>query len=90
MIWQRDVLQKKFWQRGLVGSCAGRMGKGVVFTSTLLCPWIRLFTIIISAWWFQTSSKLNRQEVKEIHKNFESLETPKQLRIPPTTKKSLK
>jgi len=36
----------------------------------LLCPWIRRFTMIISAWWLsawwlRTSSKIRWQEVKE-------------------------
>ena len=29
---------------------------------TLLCPWIRYFTTIISAWQFLTSSKLKKSE----------------------------
>jgi len=31
----------------------------------LLRPWIRHFTMIISAWWLQTSSKFDCKEVKE-------------------------
>ena len=53
---------------------------------TLLRPWIRRFTMIISAWWLQTSSKFSGQEFQEIHKNIGSSETPKQVRIPPITK----
>ena len=32
---------------------------------TLLRPWIQRFTMIISAWWFRTSSKFNGREFKE-------------------------
>ena len=30
--------------------------------ASLLCPWIRCFLIIISAWWNFTSSKLKKSE----------------------------
>ena len=53
---------------------------------TLLRPWIRRFTMIISARWFRTSSKFSGQEFEEIHRNIGSSETPKQVRIPPITK----
>ena len=57
---------------------------------TLLRPWIRRFTMIISAWWLRTSSKFSGQEFEAIHslihRNIGSSETPKQVRIPPTTK----
>ena len=52
----------------------------------LLRPWIKRFMIIIFTWWLQTSSKLSGQELEEIHTNSGSLETPKQVRIPPCTK----
>ena len=44
---------------------------------TLLCFWIRSFTMIISAWWLQTSCKFTGQQFEEIVKNIGSLETPK-------------
>ena len=55
---------------------------------TLLRPWIKRFTMIIFAWWIRTSSKFSGQEFEEILRNIESSETPKQVRIPPITKKS--
>ena len=45
---------------------------------TLLRPWIRRFTMIISAWWLQTTSKFSGKKFEEFNKNIESLETPKQ------------
>ena len=55
--------------------------------ASLLCSWIRRFTMIIpAAWWLRISSKFNEQEFEEIHKNNESLETSKQVRILPGTK----
>ena len=54
--------------------------------STLLRPWIKRFTMIISAWRLRTSSKFSRQAVEEIHRNIGSLEIPKQVRIPPNKK----
>ena len=53
---------------------------------TLLRPWIRRFTMIISATWLRTSSKFSGQQFEEIHRSIGSLETPKQVRIPPITK----
>ena len=48
----------------------------------LLRPWMRRFTMIISAWWLRTSSKFSCQEFEEIHRNIGSLETSKLVRIP--------
>ena len=42
---------------------------------TLLRPWIRRFTMIISARRLRTSSKFSGQELEEIHRNIGSLET---------------
>ena len=42
--------------------------------------------MIIAAWWLQKSSNLSGQEFKNIEWNIGSLETPKQVRIPPITK----
>ena len=50
---------------------------------TLLHPWIRRFTIIISAWWLRTSSKLTWEEVKASAGKLEKWSTPKQVRIRP-------
>ena len=36
--------------------------------------------------WLRTSSKFSGQEFEEIHRNIGSLETSKQVRIPPSTK----
>ena len=38
---------------------------GSTLALTSLRPWIRFFTIIISAWWNLTSSKLNKSEAKK-------------------------
>ena len=38
--------------------------------TSLLCPWIKHFTMRISAWWLQTSRKFRGQEFKEIHRNI--------------------
>ena len=46
---------------------------------TLWRPWMRRFTIIISAWCLRTSSKFSGQEFEEIHQYIGSLETPKQV-----------
>ena len=43
---------------------------------TLLHPWIRRFTMNVSAWWFRTSSKFSGQGFEEIHRNIGLLETP--------------
>ena len=51
-----------------------------------LPPWMKRFTMIISAWCLQRSSKFSGQEFEEIHTNIGSLETLKQERIPPSTK----
>ena len=76
----------------------GQEVKGVVFRTTLIAwagfnphrgrvigPWIRRFTMIISARQFRTSCKFCGQKFEEIHGKIGSLETPKQVRIPPTT-----
>ena len=73
------------------------MGKGVVFYDdsdrrtmsstrtlvTLLRPWIRRFTIIISAWWLRTSSKFTWEEVKTPTGKLGKWSTPKRVRIRP-------
>ena len=46
--------------------------------STALRRWVRRFTMIISAWWFRTSSKFSGQDFQETGGNIRSLETPKQ------------
>ena len=56
---------------------------------TLLRPWTRRFTMIISAWWHRTSSKFSGQEFEETHRSIRSVETPTQVWIPPITKQSL-
>ena len=56
---------------------------------TLFRPWIRRFTMIISAWWLRTSSKFSGQEFAEIYRNIGSSETTKQVWIFPITKYSL-
>ena len=48
-------------------------------------PWIRRFTMIISAWWRRASSKFSGQEFKEVYLNTGSLETLEQVRIPPSS-----
>ena len=53
---------------------------------TLLRPWIRRFTMIISAWWLWTGSKFSGQEFEEIHRNIGSTEILNQVLIPPITK----
>ena len=50
---------------------------------TLLRPWIRRFTIIISAWWLQTSSKFTWEEVKTSTEKLGKWSTPKRVRIRP-------
>ena len=37
----------------------------------------------ISAWWIRANSKFSGQEFEEIYRHFGSLETLKQVRIPP-------
>ena len=53
---------------------------------TLLRPWIKRLTTIISAWWLRTSIKFNGQEFEEIRRSIGSMETFKQVRISPSTK----
>ena len=50
---------------------------------TLLRPWIRRFTIIISAWWLRTSSKFTWEEVKTSTGKLRKWSTPKRVRIRP-------
>ena len=50
---------------------------------TLLRPWIRRFTIIISAWWLRTNSKFTWEEVKTSTGNLGKWSTPKRVRICP-------
>ena len=50
---------------------------------TLLSPWIRRFTIIISAWWLRTSSKFTWEEVKTSTGKLGKWSTPKRVRIRP-------
>ena len=50
---------------------------------TLLRPWIRRFTIIISAWWLRTSSKFTWEEVKTPTGKLGKWSTPKRVRIRP-------
>ena len=50
---------------------------------TLLRPWIRRFTIIISAWWLRTSSKFRWEEVKTSTGKLGKWSTPKRVRIRP-------
>jgi len=40
-------------------------------SDTLLHPWIRCFTMIISAWWLRTSSKFSAKKSKKQPKNSE-------------------
>ena len=79
--WVKASFLRRPWSKGL-GS-----NRTLVM---LLRPRIRRFTMIISAWWLLTSSKFSGQEFEEIHRNIGSSETPKQVRIPPITKYSLK
>jgi len=41
------------------------LGLTPTLINTLLRPWIRHFTILISAWWLRTSSKLSGKKSKE-------------------------
>ena len=50
---------------------------------TLLRPWIRRFTIIISAWRLRTSSKFTWEEVKTSTGKLGKWSTPKRVRIRP-------
>ena len=49
----------------------------------LLRPWIRRFTIIISAWWLRTSSKVMWEEVQTSTVKLGKQSTPKRVRIRP-------
>ena len=49
----------------------------------MLRPWIRRFTIIISAWWLRTSSKFTWEEVKTSTGKLGKWSTPKRVRIRP-------
>ena len=49
----------------------------------LLRPWIRRFTIIISAWWLRTSSKFTWEEVKMSTGKLGKWSTPKRVWIRP-------
>ena len=49
---------------------------------SLLCPWIRCFTMIISAWWNLASSKLKKSEENSSGKTSKA--TPKRVWIRPT------
>ena len=52
-----------------------------------LAPWLRCcvrgFTMIVSARWLRKSSKFSEPSFEEIHRNIGSMETPKQVCIPP-------
>ena len=50
---------------------------------TLLRPWIRRFTIFISAWWLRTSCKFTWKEVKTSTGKLGKSSTPKRVRIRP-------
>jgi len=49
---------------------------------TMLRPWIRRFTMIISAWWLRTSRKLSGKMSKKKRKT-RKWKTPKRVRIRP-------
>ena len=42
----------------------------------MLRPWIRRFTMIISDWWIQTSSKFRGQKFEDALRNIVPPETP--------------
>ena len=52
---------------------------------TLLRPWIRHIAIVIFVRWLRTSSKFSGKDFEEIRRNIGSLETAKQVQIPPIT-----
>ena len=52
-------------------------------TQALLHPWIRCFTIIISAWWNLTSTKIEEVRSKTQAENSETRAAPKRVRIRP-------
>ena len=51
---------------------------------SLLRPWIRCFTMIISAWWNLASSKSKKSQKKIQAENLETKATPKRVWIRPT------
>ena len=51
---------------------------------SLLRPWMRCFTMIISAWWNPASSKLKKSRSKIQPENSETKATPKRVWICPT------
>ena len=53
---------------------------------TLLHPWIRRFTMIISAWCLRTSSKFSVQKFEEIHRNIISRGGVEDTRLEATAK----
>ena len=85
---QAGVLQKSAaWRSGLERRFYddhNRKVNGSTSTQvSLLRPWIRCFTMIISAWWNLTSCKLRKpQEIQT--KNLETQATPKRVWICPT------
>jgi len=75
------------WQRGrgIYGDRAITItwfGSTPTLVVQLLRLWIRRFTMIISAWWLQTSSKFSGKEVKETTGTWKWT-TPKRVRIHP-------
>ena len=78
----------------------GRMGKGFVFTTTLikwglgstlilvtlLRPWIRRLSLLDGFEQAANSADKNSKKFTEILRNIGSSKTPKQVRIPPITK----
>ena len=75
--WVKALFLRRPWSNGPGSTCT---------LVTLLRPWIRRFTMIISAWWLRTSSEFSGQEFEEIHRNIGLSETPKLVQIPPITK----
>jgi len=58
----------------IIGSVAERVKAPFLWKQcdhTLLHPWIRRFTMIISAWWLRTSSKLSGKKSKIQPENSE-------------------
>ena len=51
--------------------------------ASLLRPWIRCFTTIISSWWNLTSRKLKKSEAKFKRKTQKHTRTPKRAWIRP-------
>ena len=52
--------------------------------ASLLRPWIRCFTIIVSAWWNLARSKLKKSEAKLNRKTLITKTTPERVWIRPT------